>query len=339
MAGVIGRLTGAKSFRIIMGPKLGVDVSVLQVGRGRVMILSCDPVSFIPSIGPRASARMSVYEIASDVATCGISPKYAMIDLNLPPHISDSSLTQYWESFHKTCVELGLSIVGGHTGRFEGCDYSVVGGATLWTFCGSKDYVTSRMAKNGDDIILTKSAAYGATSVLTRAFPHTAKKVLGPHLFSKAWSSFSQSNTVKDSVKAASVGIHGRGVTAMHDATEGGVVAALLEMAEASDLGGTVVLDDIPISEETRTLCKFFRINPLISLGEGSLVIASRPQRTSRIIRKLGSHGVEGTVIGKLSSRFRGVQGVTESGREWLKYPSNDPYWKAYWNALRKGWS
>jgi hydrogenase expression/formation protein HypE len=339
MAGVLSRFTGAKSASIIVGPKPGVDVSVLRIDNRRVMIVSCDPVSFIPSIGPDASARMSVYEVASDVATSGIPPRYAMIDLNLPPQLSDSVLTRYWKSFHKACIELGLSIVGGHTGRFQGCDYSIIGGAMLWVSCGKNDYLTSMMAKADDDLILTKSAGYGATSVLTEAFPRTVRKAIGTSSFEKARKYFFQSNTVKDAVTAASAGIHERGVTAMHDATEGGIVSALLEMAEASGLGGSVFLDDIPISDETRELCRFFRIDPLVSLGEGCLVIACRPHRTDAVIGRLRSRGINATVVGRLSSKIRGMYGVTRKGRARLRYPTMDPYWRAYWRAVEKGWS
>jgi hydrogenase expression/formation protein HypE len=339
MADVISRFAGASSPNIVIGSQPGVDVSVLRISKGRVMIASCDPVSFIPSIGPEASAKMSVFEVASDVATCGLPPRYAMVDLNLPPHLSDKILTRYWKSFHRTCLELGLSIVGGHTGRFEGCDYSVIGGATLWTLCDNDQYVTSMMAEDGDDLILTKSAAYGATAVLTKAFPQTAKKALGSALFQKASKYFAQSNTVKDAITAARVGIHSRGVTAMHDATEGGVVAAVMELAEASGLGGTVSIDDIPISEETLALCKFFGIDPLVSLGEGCLVVACRPDRTRLIMGNLRSKGIRATVVGQLSSRIRGLKSVTIKGRVALRYPAKDPYWQAYWKAVGKGWS
>jgi hydrogenase expression/formation protein HypE len=339
MADTIGRFTGAKSGDILVGSRPGVDVSVLRIGSRRVMIVSCDPVSFIPSIGPKASAAMSVYEVASDVATSGILPKYAVVDLNLPPDLSDSVLAMYWRSFHKTCLELGLSVMGGHTGRFQGCDYSVVGGATLWAFCGENQYVTAAMAEDGDDLILTKSAAYGATSVLARAFPKTVKKAMGPSLFGKAWTYFRTSNTVTDAITAASSGIHDRGVTGMHDATEGGVVAALLEIAGASRLGGTVWLDDIPISDETQQLCKFFRIDPLVSLGEGCLVVAAKPDRTKVIVRNLRSKGIRATVVGRFSSKFHRVYGVTKKGRTALRYPTRDPYWQAYWKAVGKGWS
>jgi hydrogenase expression/formation protein HypE len=338
MGDVITRFTGSPSASTIIGPRPGVDVSVLRVSNSKLMIVSCDPVSFIPSIGPEASARMSVYEIASDVATSGIPAQYAMIDLNLPPRVTDGVLTRYWRSFHITCLDLGLSIVGGHTGRFEGCDYSVIGGATLWAFCGSNEYVTSTMAEDGDDLILTKSAAYGATSILARAFPTTARRVLGNSLYEKARRYFLRSNTVKDCLTAASCGIHKRGVTAMHDATEGGVVAALLEIAEASGLGGTITLDEIPISDETRELCKFFRIDPLVSLAEGCLVIACRPTSTMRILRRLQSDGIRSTVVGNLSAKMRGLHGKTRKGTVPLRYPKRDPYWQAYWKAVTKKW-
>jgi hydrogenase expression/formation protein HypE len=215
----------------------------------------------------------------------------------------------------------------------------VIGGATLWAFCSDNEYVTAGMAEDGDDLILTKSAGYGATSVLARAFPQTVKRAIGPALFAKARKYFEASNTVKDSITAASSGIHEMGVTAMHDATEGGVTTAFLEMAGASGLGGIVWLDDIPISDETKQLCKFFRIDPLVSLGEGSLVVACKPHRTSAVMGKLRSKGIDSTVVGRLSSKLRVVYAVTKEKRTALHYPTRDPYWLAYWRAVGKGWS
>lgn len=339
MKSVIGAFRGANSPTLVIGPRFGVDVSVLRLNSRNVMITSCDPVSYIPSIGPEASASMSVHEVASDVATSGIAPRYAMVDLNLPPQLSDQALTRYWKSFHKTCVQLGISIVGGHTGRFEGCDYSVVGGATLWGFCGVNDYVTSMMARDGDDIVMTKTAGYGATSVLTKAFPRTARRVLGNSLFGEAEKYFESANTVEDATIASRCGIHSAGVTAMHDATEGGIVAGLLEVAEASRLGGTVFLEDVPVSEETGQLCKFFHIDPMVSLGEGSLLIACRPNRTETILRSLRSKRIAAVVIGSLSAKNRTLRASTKGGVVPLKYPRRDPYWRAYWRGVEKRWA
>jgi hydrogenase maturation factor len=339
MSETVFRLMGKESLKVLVGPRPGVDVSVIEIGRDEVMIVNCDPISFIPHLGPKDSAIMSINEVASDVATSGIAPSFVMFDLNLPPQFSDSLLRVYWRSIHQTCKERGLSIVGGHTGRFEGCDYSIVGSATMWTTSGKSEYLTSSMALDGDDLILTKSAAYGATSVLTRAFPRTVRKYLGKSLFERAWKYLHEADTVKDSLSAVKAGIHEHGVTAIHDVTEGGTLAGIVEMAQASGVGGILDLESIPVSDETREICKLFHLDPLTSLGEGSLVIASRPGRTKRVLGTLRSRGTEATVIGQLSSRNRGLFGVSRRGRIRIRYPSRDPYWNAYWRAMRKGWS
>ncbi len=303
------------------------------------MIASCDPISFIPSLGPKESARLSVNEVASDVATSGIRPSFAMFDLNLPPQLSNNLLTAYWKSIHQSCKNLGLSIVGGHSGRFEGCDYSVIGGATMWTTARKNEFLTSGMAQSGDDLIFTKSIAYGATSILTRAFPRTVRKYLGQPLFEKAWKYLQTASTVKDSLSAVKAGIHQNGVTAIHDVTEGGSLAAIIELTGASNLGGVMDVESIPISEETEQICKLFHLDPLTSLGEGSLMIASRPNRTRRVIDILHSIGTKATVIGQLSSETRGIFGVSGQGRFRVRYPDRAPYCHASWRALRKGWS
>ena len=49
------------------------------------------------------------------------------------------------------------------------------------------------------------------------------------------------------------------GVHAMHDATEGGFVAALNELAEASKVGFRVDWEKIPVSKEALALQSYFK--------------------------------------------------------------------------------
>src|SRR6267378_6633802 len=137
---------GARNPKIQQGPRLGADTSIVEIDE-KVMISSMDPISLIPEIGPEKSAKLSVHGVASDVATSGIRPRFAMFDLNLPPSLTDRTLQTYWGSIHQTCRTLGISIVGGHTGRFPGCDYTVIGGAVMWCFSPHDRYVSSAMAK------------------------------------------------------------------------------------------------------------------------------------------------------------------------------------------------
>jgi hydrogenase maturation factor len=336
---IIYRSLGAPSSQLIVGPGFGADNSVLRLDRGRVLVATSDPLSYIPSLGPKASAWLSVHLLASDLTTSGFPPQFGLFDFNLPPTLSDTSFAKYWRAFHQECKRLGLSIIGGHTGRYPGIDYTIVGGGVIMATGPEDRYLTSSMARAGDDVILTKGAAIEATAILTRAFPKRVRRALGDRLFEKAWNYLYKVSTVTDALTASTVGVRQRGVTAMHDATEGGVIAGLIELTTASKLGLMVDLEQIQISEETRHLCKLFRIDPLICLSEGSLIIASRPTKTDKIRAKLSSKGIPSNVVGTLTSKFRGCKAATSKGLRSLGYPEVDPYWKAYSKGIERGWS
>jgi hydrogenase maturation factor len=277
-----------------------------------------------------------VQAIASDVATSGFAPTFALFELNLPPPMQNRTLMQYWKSIHQSCRKLGISIIGGHTGRFEGCDYTVVGGGTMLAIGSSKKYVTTNMAKNGDELILTKSAALEAAAVLASSFPETVSRKLGSEVLEKTQRLIDKTSTVEDATTAASTGVRERGVTAMHDVTEGGIISAILDLAEASRLRATIDEESIPVFDEVRKVCELFHIDPLKSLGQGSLVIACRPHGTDVILQKLKRSKIPARMVGILGDNTKHSL-IRKSGRESrLTYPKTDPYWNVYWNAVHR---
>ncbi len=330
---------GRKRKKILVGPNFGVDNSVQRLSDGKVLIATCDPISLIPELGAQNSAWLSVHLLASDLTTSGVMPQYGIFDLNLPPQMSNSEFQQYWASFDTECKKLGISIVGGHTGRYQGCDYTIIGGGVLYAVGEADKYLTSSMARNGDQIILTKGAAVETTAILTRVFPKTVKRALGASLFEKAWESLSHVSTVKDALAAVSIGIHGKGVTAMHDATEGGVISAVTELAYASNLGAELTLTNIRISEETEKICKLFSIDPLRSLSEGSLILTCNPEHTQRLLNRLRRADVNPQVIGRLTSKTHQIHVLSKDRKRLpVQYPRFDPYWRAYLHATQAEW-
>jgi hydrogenase maturation factor len=261
-----------------------------------------------------------------------------MFDFNLPPTMTSSDFSKYWEAFHEECAKLSLAIVGGHTGRYEGCDYTIIGGGFLYSIGPEDRYLTSLMAEDGDEIIVTKGVAIETTAILTRAFPRHVKKALGSRLFETAWGYLKKVTTVTDALTAVEVGVHEKGITAMHDATEGGFIAAVMELAAASGLGVELDLESIPLSQETMEICKLFKIDPLTSLSEGTLLITCKPSTTMRVLNRLNSAGISSQVVGQLSRKKGLFHASSSRGRVRLEYPRLDPYWGAYWRAVEKGW-
>lgn len=330
---------GAPSEQVLLGPRHGCDNGVVRVGDDRVMLVTTDPLSVIPALGFEDSAWLSVHLLASDLATSALAPQHVSVTLNLPPHMGEAEFERYWQAFHQACSDLGIAVVAGHTGRFLGCDYTIVGGATMTAIGGAEAYVVPDMARPGDRVLLTKGAAIAATGVLARVFPESLRSALGDDLQTQAAAHFDGFSVVQDALTVASAGVRSDGVTAMHDATEGGVMAALSELATAAGCGIEVDASAIPVSEASRRVCELFGLDPYRTLSAGTLLAAVRPGRTRDALAALHQHGIPAAEVGALTDAAEGLRVRDASGTHPLKPDEVDRYWQAFGEAMEKGWS
>src|SRR5206468_1543137 len=95
----------------------------------------------------------------------------ATLDLNLSPGFSDADLATYVRAMSAEWQRLGIAVVAGHTGRYEGCAPSIVGAATLIGIGDEGRYVTPAMAMIGDRVIVTKGCAIEATAIAAHLMP------------------------------------------------------------------------------------------------------------------------------------------------------------------------
>jgi len=323
---------------IIVGPRFGCDNGIVRINDDQVLVVTTDPLSIIPALGLEDSAWLSVHLLASDLVTSGIAPQFVSVDLNLPPHITRKEFEIYWEVFHAECQKLGIAVVAGHTGRFLGCDYTIVGGATLMAVGPAEAYLAPGMARAGDRVVLTKGAAIATTGILTRVFSQKVAEECGAEVQNRAAQYFQKFSIVPDALTAVSIGVRSNGVTAMHDATEGGVFGALYELAASAQCGIRVTKGSIPVSEETKRICALFQLDPYRTLSEGSLTIAVRPEKVQPLLDALASQSILAAEVGELTDSSSGMWIVDEGMEEPLTYYEIDPYWKAYADAIEKGW-
>jgi AIR synthase related protein len=176
---IILRRLGAPDADVLTPPKHGVDVGVVRVAEGVAMALTTDPVFVVPAYGWERAAWFAVHILASDAATSGLPLRWMTVDLNLPPEITDDELTSLWDAFHRACAGLGIAIVTGHTARYDGCAWPMVGGATCIAMGSADAYVTPEMAQPGDRIVVTKGAAIEATALFAATFPDRLAVALG----------------------------------------------------------------------------------------------------------------------------------------------------------------
>lgn len=335
---IILQKSGFERKEVSTGPGFGVDVAIIDLPRGLAMATASDPLSLIPSLGLEESAWLSVYLMANDIATTGFSPMYAQFVLNLPAYFSSSDFKTYWEYIHKFCKELKISITGGHTGFIEGQNSTISGGGTLMTFAPKVQMLTSRDAKPGNVILMTKECAISSSAILAMSFSETIKNRLGKEIYDEACSLFYKTSSVKDALVA--VGDRGQNneVTAMHDVTEGGVLGAIYELAVASEIGALVYSDQLPIGEAPKEICKLFSIDPRFSIGAGSMIIAVEKGSENGVIDRLNKENIACSIVGELTEKKRGIQILEEDRLQDLPYTGKDPYWDAFFRAYKEGW-
>jgi hydrogenase maturation factor len=119
---------------------------------------------------------------------------------------------------------------------------------------------------------------------------------------------------------------------AMHDATEGGLLNGIFEIAAASKTGVTIYEDKIVIPDEIAAVCRSFNIDPLISISEGTLVITAAPENSAKIIRELQKKNINAWDIGEITKGERLF--VKKSGDKAVLEPVLvDPFWPAFFGA------
>ena len=340
---------GARRPEVLVGPRAGADCGVIKLSAGRVMTVTTDPLSVIPCLGMAASARLACHLLASDLWTSGLPPAYATVAFDLPPRMTDAELAEYWQAMSDEWARLEVAVVAGHTGRYPGGEGSIIGAATLIGVGDEGRYLTPAMAAPGDRIVVTKGCAIEATAVAAHLMPTRLTTALetagmtGPEALAagaRARALLADVSVVADCRAALRVGARDRGVSAMHDATEGGVLGGLIELAKASGHDLRVERARIPLSPESRAACEAWGgIDPYWTLSEGTLVAAVRPAHVAAVLAALDGEGILAAQVGEV---------VTGGGRLWLTEPDAgvrtldapepDPYWAAYDRAVREGW-
>jgi len=328
---------GANRKEVIRKPHFGVDTGSVRINKDRIMVLSSDPLSIIPSIKLNESGWLSAHSLVNDIVTSGIKPAYASLVFNLPITIKDDEFRIYWNSLVHQLEQLGVSVVCGHTGRYPGCDYSIVGAGTVIAIGDQDKYIDSSMAKEGDIIIITKGVALEATSILSKSFPNTVSRKIGEKALIKSQKMFYQCSTVNDALAASSIGVRENGITSMHDATEGGLFGGLYEIATASSNGLYIEKELIPISREVKKICSFFGLNPYTTLSGGTLIITVNPNKERKVTEVLKKKGINSAAIGIVTESRKGINYLDKGTKKPISIPEEDPYWRIFWKATKDG--
>jgi hydrogenase maturation factor len=321
---------GADDPGVLVKPQHGVDFGVIDLGE-QVLVLSTDPFYIAKELGIEKATWFAVHIIASDVAVSGIRPRYLSIDLNLPPEITEDELAELWDVVDAECSALGIAVVTGHTARYAGCNYPMVGGATMMGV-DKKEKLIEPRPRIGDVVIVSKGPAIETTGLMSVYFPQFLEERYGSDFVEQAQAVYYQMSTVKDAFIAAQAG----GVTAMHDATECGVYGGLYEMASYGKAGMRIRLKDMILQDEVAKTCACFDIDPYKAISEGTLLATVNEGKAEGVLEALEDEGIPASVVGEVVPPEEGIT-VFENGSSFkLEHPRIDPFWTTFEEYLKK---
>ncbi|MEM2194436.1 MAG: AIR synthase family protein [Candidatus Methanomethylicia archaeon] len=287
---VVYKYLGVEDYRVLVGPSIGEDAAIIDLG-DHVLAVHSDPITgAVKHIG-----WLAVNIAANDIASRGISPRWLSLTLLLPEGCLLSDLEDIMRDIDRACRYIGLTVIGGHTEVTLGFSRPVI----ICTVIGEglrKNFVKTGGGRAGDKLILTKGCGIEGTAILSYELEYKLKNLIGLDIVENGKTFFNYISVVKEALKAVGSG----GVTAMHDVTEGGVATCIQEMALASNLGVIAYEDKMIIKRETAEICKALKIDPLMLIGSGALLIAAKRNYAESIVKDLMDEGIESSIIGEL---------------------------------------
>jgi hydrogenase maturation factor len=290
-----------KDPRVIVGPRVGEDAAVIDMG-DRYLIATSDPITF--ATGDVAWYALQVN--ANDVAVRGARPRWFLATILLPEgRTSADEVSALFAQLHDACEDMGVALVGGHTEITYGLDRPIVAGTMLGEVAKDK-LVTTSGAQVGDAVVMTKGVPLEGAAIIAREKePELRTRGVSASVIRKA-KSFLRAPGLSV-LPEAEIACELATVHAMHDPTEGGIATALHELADAAGVGLRIDRDRVMLLPEGRLLCEAFGLDPLGTIASGALVMTLAPAEAGVVIHALARESIDCHFIGQVVPRDQGV--------------------------------
>ena len=299
---------------IILRPSTGEDCSAIDPA-GELCVFSTDPITG----ATKDAGYLAVHINCNDVFSAGAEPVGILLTVLLPPKSEETLLEDLIQGVLRGTTELGIEVLGGHTEVTDAVVKPLIS-ATVVGKTVKHHMVRTGGAEVGQDVIMTKWAGLEGTAIIAKEQEEALLHHISQELLEEAQSMGS----------FLSVGTEARiamehGATAMHDATEGGILGAVWELAECSHKGVTVFADKIPMKKSTEAVCQAAGINPLRLISSGTMIISAF--EGEKLVEKLRQKGVEAAVIGRVTPSEKIL--CMDGREEILSQPESDELYHA----------
>jgi hydrogenase expression/formation protein HypE len=285
------------------------DCAFLADGKTAV---TADPVT-LPA---RIAGRLAVIAAVNDLWSGGAVPETVTTVVLLPPGTPEEELRRLEQQIADTCREEQVKAAGGHTEVTAAVTRPVITAAGVGCALRPQTGRQETAALEGMEIVASKYIALEGTAILAMEKGGDLQKRFAAEFLERSCH-FADVLSVAPEARIALE----QGAVLLHDASEGGILAALWTLAQKAGTGLDVDLKKIPVRQETIEIAGFFDIDPYRMESAGCLLMVSGEGQ--KLAEELESRGIPASVIGKLTgSRDR----ILRSGDEirFLERPQPD---------------
>lgn len=310
-------------------------------------VLDCSEYSKV--ITHTAYGKWATYKAANDIAAMGGEIKGIHISIVMPEKAREIRLKEIIKELENECITLGIPMLGGHTNVSANVGVPIVSvtgigfdsksadtgigheGKSADTrigheCCGNEgyrheEYEYKGSIKPGQDIILTKCIGISGIRHIIEARKQEVYERFSEDVVNKAIGKETDMLTVEDAKLALGTGK----VDFMYAVSEGGIFAALWNMAEAGNVGLDIDFKAIPVRQEIIEICELFNVNPYELQSLGCLLVTS--ENGCDIINTLNTYGIEASVIGKVTGKKQRILHTVDEDR-YLDMPKVDEIYR-----------
>ena len=275
---------------VLNGAGVGEDCAIFAVPKGYGMT-SCMQQAAIES---KLDLALLIGRGVNNLAASGSQPLSAMLGLMLPETVEEPQLKALMADAHEICKEYGMQIAGGHTTVSDAVSKVL---ATVTVYGLRQAQTTGSLLKGavpGRDIVLSKWIGLEGTALLADKYADDLKGRYPGYLVEEAASFYKYMSVLPEAAVAVK-----SGVCHMHDASEGGILAALWEVAEGAGVGLTIDLKKLPIRQETVEVCEYVGANPYELRSGGCLIMIAEDGQ--KLVEALEEAQIPAVVVGKLT--------------------------------------
>ena len=315
-----------KRTEVIKGAGIGEDCAFFAPfsGKGSAACVQEAAVAVPADIG------LLIMRCVNSLAASKVEPIAALLSIALPKEAEEPLLKELMQCAEESCAALGIEIAGGHTTVTDTVKLPFVTVTVVGSYAENQKEIGRQASKAapGQDILVSKWIGLEGTALLAREYKEALLQRYPSWLWEEAAGFLQYQSILPEAAVAAK-----SGACAMHDISEGGILAALWELAEGMDVGLTIDLKKIPIRQETVEVCELTGANPYALLSGGSLLMTAGDGLGLKAA--LEEAGIPAAIIGKVTDSHDRLL-LNEEEARYLDRPQPDEIYAALGRRMEK---